>query len=130
MEGSCRPSGASDRSVLKQQLGVVFDRLHAVIAEELGKRPLHHPAAGQHVGDAARHPEIVFQHHEFSAAQAKKICARDRDIHIPRHLQAAHLSPKLAAAVHDLARHMAVVENLAFVVNIVQKQVEGGDALG
>ena len=25
---------------------------------------------------------------------------------------------------------MAVVENLAFVVNIVQKQIEGGDALG
>jgi hypothetical protein len=114
----------------QQQLRVVFDGLHAVIPKELGKRPLHHPAAGQHVGDAARHPQIVFQHHEFSAAQAKKICARHGDIDIPGHLQAAHFSAKLAAAVHDLARHMAVVENLAFVINIVQKQIEGGDALG
>ncbi len=116
--------------MLSKQLGVVFDRLHAVVAEELGKRPLHHPAAGQHVGDAARHPQIVFQHHEFSIAEPKKICARDRDIHIPRHLQTAHLSSELPAAVHDLARHMAVVEDLALVIDIVQKQVERGDALG
>ena len=114
----------------QKQLGVMFDRLHAVIAEELGKGPLHHPAAGQHVGDAAGYPEIVFQNHEFSAAQAKKIRARDGDVDIPRHLQTAHLPAKLAAAVHDLARHMAVVENLAVVINIVQKEIEGGDSLG
>ena len=108
----------------------MFDRPHAVVAEELGKCPLHHAAAGQHVGNAARHPEIVFQYHEFSAAQAKQIRARYRDIDVPRHLQAAHFPAKLAAAVHDLARHMAVVENLALVINIVQKQIKGGDSLG
>jgi hypothetical protein len=45
-------------------------------------------------------------------------------------LQTAHLSPELPAAIDDLARHMAVVENLAFVINIVEKQIQRGDALG
>ena len=51
----------------EQQLGVVFDRLHTIIAEQLREGPLHDAAAGEHIRNTARHPQIVFQDNEFAA---------------------------------------------------------------
>ncbi len=129
MVGFERPSGASERKRGKQRLAVMLDRPHAVLAEQHGKGLLHHLAAGEHVRHAARNAQIVFQHHEFAVGQANQIRAAHADVHVARHLHAAHLPPEMLAGVDDLARDDAVFQNPPLVINIFQEQVQRRDAL-
>ena len=125
-----RPPLGSQRAQRRQQhLRIVFDRAHAVAVEELRKRPLHHPAVGEHVAHARWHAQVVFKHHKLARVQPQQVRAHHRDVHVARHLQAPHLPPVVLAAVHQLARNHAVVQNLRVRVDVAQKQVQRRDAL-
>src|SRR5882672_5049271 len=108
----------------------MLDRTDAVPLEQLWKDPLHHAAVGQHVGHAAGYAQVVFEDHEFAARQPDQIGAHDRDVHVARHLQTAHLPPEMSAAVHHLPRHDTVGEDATLVINVAQEEIESGNALG
>ena len=73
--------------------------------------------------------EIILEYYELTAIQAEQVCSRNGYIHIARNLHASHLPTKMATTVHEFAGNDAVVENLSFVVNVAEKQVECGDPL-
>src|SRR5215469_7984870 len=107
----------------------MLDRSYPVALKQLRKDPLHHAPVGQHVRHAAWHAQIVFQYHELTPGQADQIRPDNRDIHVARDLQSAHLTAKLFAAIDDLARNNAIGENAAFVVDVAQKKIQRGNAL-
>ena len=113
----------------EQRLAIVLDGLHAALAEQIREQALHHLAAHQHVGDAAGHAQIVFEHHEFARRHADQIGARDGDIGVLADMEAAHLPAEMFAAIDDFPRHHAVVQNPAFVIDVLEEQIQRGDAL-
>ena len=70
------------------------------------------------------------RYHKLAAGQADQVRPDHGDVNIARHLQPAHLSPEMPAAVNDFAGHGAIGKNAAFVINVAQKQIERGNALG
>ena len=62
--------------------------------------------------------------------QAQQIGADDRDVDVARHLQSAHLPPVVLATVDELAGDDAVGEDFGIGVDVAEKQIERGDALG
>ncbi len=116
--------------MLEQRLRVVLHRAaRAKFRNSCGKLRRIKRAIGEHVGHAARYAQIVFQHDELAVIQPKQICARHRDVDVAGHLHASHLAAEVPAAIHQFAGNYAVVENLSFVVNVAQKEVERGDPL-
>ena len=119
-----RPEGC------EQRLSVMLDWRNSVVAEQCGKDFLQHLAIRQHVGDAAWHPEIVFQNGKAPVWKPHEVGAADADVNPARHRQIAHLAPEVAAAVNQFPRHDAIRENLSAVVNVLQEQVQRRDSLG
>src|SRR5882762_7729420 len=108
----------------------MLDRGNSVIAKQRGENFLQNLAVRQHVGDAARYPEIVFQHGKAPVWKPHQVGAADADINPTRHSQIAHLTPEVAATVNQFSRHDAVRQNFSAVVNVVQEEVQGRDSLG
>src|SRR5262245_45803945 len=59
----------------QQHLRVMVNGPNAVIAEKRRENALKNFAVGQHVGDAARNPQIVLENGEFAVGQANEIGA-------------------------------------------------------
>ncbi len=114
----------------EQELRIVLDGTHAVAVEELREGALHDAAVGEHVAHAGRHAQIVFEHDELAGVQAQQVGADDGDVDVAGNLQAAHLAAVVLAAVDQFARNNLVVEDLGFGVDVAQKEIESGDALG
>ena len=98
--------------------------------KQVGKDLLHHPAAGQHVGNAAGYAQIVFQHHEIPVRIANQIGAENRDIDVARDFHVPHLAAEMFAGVDNAARHNSIFNNLAFVVDVFQEKIQRRDPLG
>ena len=113
----------------EQELCVLLDGTHVVTAEHLRERTLHDPTIREHVADARGHAKIVFEHDELAVFQANEIGACDRDVDIPRYVEADHVPAELLARVDDLARHDAVFEDATLVIDVFQEKVECGNAL-
>ena len=114
----------------QQRLRVVIDRADAVVAEESGEDLFQNLAVRQHVGDAARHAEIIFEHGEAAIGEADEVGAADADVDSSRYGQAAHFATEMAATVDEFARDDAIGEDAAAMVDIFEEEVERGDALG
>ena len=114
----------------QQRLAVMGDRRHLVAIEQPWQHALGDLAVRQHVRDAARHAQIVFQHDELAAFQPDEIGAGDRYVNVAMDVDAAHFATKVFAAVDQLARHDAFVEDPALVIDVFEKQVDRGEALG
>ena len=97
--------------------------------EQFGEDAFHHLARRQHVRDAARHAQIVFENDETPVGQTDQIRTHHRDVDILGRGDAAHLAAEMLAAINHLARDDAVGQAAAFVVDVAQEQVERGDAL-
>jgi hypothetical protein len=95
-----------------------------------GKGAPRHIAVGQHIADAGRHAQIVFQHHKVAGFVADQIAAADIDIGAVRHRQSAHLAPVMLGAVNHRARQHAVLQHPPVIVDVAQEQVQGMNALG
>lgn len=108
---------------------VVIDGTDAAFLEQNGEDAFHHLAAGEHVGNAAGHAEVIFENHEAAVGITDEVRSDDGDVDIPGHLQSAHLAAEVLAAIDDLARNHTIGEDLSFVTDVPEKVVERGDAL-
>src|SRR5260221_14415901 len=108
----------------------MLDRRYAVIAEEGGEDFLQNLAIRQHVGDAARYPEIVLQHGKASMRKPYQVGAADADVNPARHRQIAHFAPKVAATVYQFPRYDAIRQNFSAVVDVLEEQIQRRDSLG
>src|SRR5262249_49754793 len=113
----------------EQRLRVMVNRAHTVVTKQRGKNLLQYLAVSQHVRDATRHTEILFQNRKATIRQAHQICSADADVDSIRQRKPAHLAPEMAAAINQLARNDAVRQYSALMVNIFQKKVQGRDSL-
>src|SRR5258708_38160317 len=93
---------------------MVLDWPHSVAVEELRKGPLHHATVGEHVANARRHAQVVFEHHELACVQAQQIRTNYRDVDVARYLKTAHLPAIVLATVDKFARHNAIIPYLGF----------------
>jgi hypothetical protein len=85
---------------------------------------------GQHVGDAAGDAQIVFEHGEAAIGKADEIGAADADVDSARDVETAHLAAEVAASVDQFFGDDSVRQDSSVVVDVFEKQVQGGDALG
>src|SRR5205809_1259672 len=102
----------------------------AVDLEQSRENALQNFAIGQHVGDTAGDAQIVFENSKAAVGQSHQVGAADADVDAARDRQAAHLATKMFAAEDQFARHNAIGQNAALMVDVLQKKIERGDALG
>ena len=114
---------------VEQRLPVEIERTHGIAVEERGKGALHHLAVDQHVGCAAGHAQIVFEHGKAPVWLADEVGADDCHVNAVWHIDIAHLAAEVLAAVDQLKGHHLVAENLRLMVNIIEKEIERGDTL-
>ncbi len=114
----------------QQSFRVMIDGADVGVPEQFREDAFHHLARGEHVGHAARHAQVIFQHHETAVGQPDQVGAHHRDIDVLGHGDAAHLPAEMFAAIDHFARNHAVGQAAAFVVDVAQKQIERRDALG
>ena len=107
----------------------MIDRADAVVSEQGREDFLEHLAVGQHVGDAARNTQVVFQHGKAAVRKPHQICTADADVYSARHGEIAHLAPEVAAAVNQFSRHNSVCQNSPAMVNILKKEIQGRNSL-
>ena len=113
---------------LQELLPVVFDRLHVIAPEDLGKGAADGIPARQHVRDPRRHPEVVFQHLE-AVPGPYDVAAAYRYVDAERNVHPFHFGAVVRAAAHEVLRHRAVAQNVPLVVDVRQKEVQRLDAL-
>ena len=106
-------------------LGKVYDKL----AEQQGEDLLHHLAVGEHVGNTAWYPQVIFENDELAVRSTNQVGATDADVDVPRHFHAAHLTPEVLTCIDNFARYDPILQNAPFVVDIFQEEIESGDPL-
>ena len=115
---------------LQKLLRIIFHRPHANALEHPRKRPLHRAAVFQDVADARRTTPVVLQHHVLAVLVANQIRSANVDVNILRHVEVHELPPEMARGQNVKFRDDAVLQNFLLVINVVQEQVQGRDALG
>src|ERR1700674_2443788 len=108
----------------------MLDRRNTIIAEQCGEYFLQHLAIRQHVGDAARYSEIVFQHGKAPIWKPHQIGAADADVDPARHRQVAHLTTEVAATVYQFPRYDAIRQDFSGVIDVLQEKIQRCDSLG
>ena len=125
--------GASAGGEVPQRLAqhgpVMFHLPHPVAPVEAAQAPLHHLAVGDHVGHARRHPQVVLEHLE-AVVGPHQIGAANRDPRTVGYGDPAHLDTILGTAAHHVGRDHAVGDDAGLAVDVLQKPVQGADALG
>jgi hypothetical protein len=114
---------------LQQQIGIVIHRLDPVTGEQLREQAHHHGPVFQHVRDARRRAQIVFQHVEFVGAGAHHVHAGDLHIDLAGHVQAMHFGAIAVIAQHLLRRDDAGLQDVLVVIDVVDKGVQRLDPL-
>ena len=115
-------TGRGERPQRGQQcLRVVIDRAYSVVAEKRREDFLQHFAVRQHVGDAAGHAQIVFEHGEAAVGQTDQVGAADADVDSARNGEPAHFAAEVTATVHQFARDDAIREDSAVVIDVFQE---------
>ena len=109
---------------LGELIRIVVHGVDDVFLEQLGKHPLHHFAVLEHVGDAGRHPQIVFEHVEASVGVADQVGAADVGPYPVGRVDAHAFGPELLGFLDVFPRQDAVVEDLLVVVDVVDEAVE------
>ena len=117
-------------SISQQLLGIVLDRQDRQPVEDLRKRPLHHLAVFQHVRDARRAAQVVFEHVELAVAVAHQVGARDVAPDAARRLQPrARLAESTCPSEISSSGTTPSRTILLLVVDVVDEQVQRRDAL-
>jgi hypothetical protein len=131
--GLGRGAGGAGAQGIEQQVGVMGDRRHAVLAEQFGEQPHHHLAVFQHIAHAAGHAQVVFEHVVLALAlgirSAHDIDAADVRINAVGHVHPHHFGAELGIALDLLARHHAGLEDLLVVVDVMDEAVQRRDPL-
>src|ERR1700730_17682915 len=108
----------------------MLDRRNTVVAEQCREDFLQHLAIRQHVGDAARYSEIVFQHGKAPIWKSHQVGAADADVNPPRHREIAHLTTEVAATVYQFPRYDPIRQNFPGVIDVLQEKIQRRDSLG
>jgi hypothetical protein len=108
----------------------VLNGTNSVAVEELRKGALHDAAIGKHVAHAGGHAQVVFEDYELAGVEPEKIGPDHGDVDVAGDLQSAHLAAIVLATIDQLTGNDVIVEDLRLGIDVAQKKVEGGDALG
>ncbi len=93
------------------------------------KAPLHHPPIFQHVAHPARTTAVVLEHHIFAFVAADQIRAAHVDVNVLWHRKVHKLPPEMFARQHTLRWNYTVFDDPLLVVDVMEEQIERGDAL-
>ena len=113
----------------EQQVGVVVDRGHLMLGEQVRHQPHRHLAVLQHVGDAGRRARIVLEDVERVVAHAHDVDAGDLDPDVVWDPTSDHLRPVMRVAQDQLERNDVFFQDRARAVDVLQKEIERRDAL-
>ena len=102
----------------EQSVRIILDRRDPMFGEEIGRQPHHHLAVLQHVGDAGRGAQIVFEHIEIVFVDADDVDAGDMDIDVVRDAPAGHFGLVIRIAEHNVGRHDAALDDLLRAINV------------
>ena len=83
----------------------------------------------QHITDPAGAPAVVFQHQVISLVIADQIGPANMNVNVLGHVEVHKLPPEMFARKNIKRRNNAVLQDFLFVINVVQEQVQRGDAL-
>ena len=113
-----------------QQRRVVIDRPHAVVLEQRRQQARHRPPVLEHVGDAGRRAHVVLQHLPRAVGVAHEIAPAHVAVDAAGRADAVRGAGEGGAGDDQLPRHLAVVDDLARVVDVIDEVVQRTDALG
>ena len=113
----------------EQLVGIVVDRRDAVVGEQVRHQPHRHFAVFQHVGDAGGRARVVLEHVERVLVDAHDVDAGDMHPDVVRRAMADHFRPVIRIAQDQLVGTMFSFRIARGAVDVLQEQVERGDAL-
>src|SRR5450755_925086 len=108
----------------------MLDRHYPAALIQRRKHSFHDLAPGKHIRHAARHAKIVLEHDEPAVGPADEIGAHHGQVAVLRHVDPEHLATIVSARIDGFARDYLVRQYAAFMINVAEKQIERGDALG
>jgi hypothetical protein len=114
---------------VQQQVGIVLDRPHRVIAEELGEDAIEQVAILEHVGHAARTATVILEHEVLATVVSDDVGADHVSVDPARRQDVQQLALVLLAREDQRGRDDVVLEALLAGVDVGDEEVEGGDAL-
>jgi hypothetical protein len=136
LEGErARVGGVDQEQVEHQQqlrlreVAAPVDRPDPRRLEHPGKRPLHDDAVFEDVRNARRTPQVVFEHVDLTVAVPHQIRPGDVAPAALGRVQPDALGPEAGGRRDDLSGDDAVLDDLLFVVDVIDKEVERGDPL-
>lgn len=121
--------GRDELENVAELVGVIVDRVDVGGLVEIGERTLEGGAVFQHVGGAGRTAKVVFKDEVAAVATADEVGAADVDVDVFGDVASHELATEMLGAVDVVRGDDAVLEDFLFVVEIVEEEVEGGDAL-
>src|SRR5579863_3659103 len=96
----------------------MIDGTDVSVTKQFREDPFHDLPRCEHVRNAARYAQVVFQDHELAVGKTDEVGPHDRDINISGCDDAAHLTTKMFAAINHFARDNAVRQTTAFVIYV------------
>ena len=114
---------------LTQEAGVGTDRPHIGFAIEARKGPFHDLPILQDIGDPRGAAEVVFQDDIAAVLVANQVGATDVDVDIPGNIEALQLRAIVHRGLDDMRRNDSIRHDLGMVIDVVEKEIEGRDAL-
>ena len=100
------------------------------LLEHLGERPLHRAPVFQHIAHPAGAAPVVLQHEIIAVLVPDQIRAAHMDVNILGHVEVHKLAPEMLPRKDVMGRDHPVLQDPLFVIDVVQKKIQGGDALG
>ena len=107
-----------------EPLRIVVHWMNDVVVKQFGKDALHDGAVLQHVGNAGRHPQIVFKHVQCALAVAHQVGAANMRPYAMRRIYAHAALPEILRLVDVVGGNHAVMKRLLIVVNVIDKGVQ------
>ena len=114
---------------LQQQGRVALHRRDGLVVKQLREEAHHHLAVLQHVGDPGGGAQVVLQHIVLTVVVADDVDPGDVDIGVPVQVDPLHAGLVLGIGEDLGGRDHPRLQDALIVIDVVQKGVEGGDAL-
>jgi len=81
------------------------------------------------IADPGWGARIILEHPEYAVTAANDVGAANIDVGFVSDRHAPHMRPVIGVAQDQFGRNDAVLQDLLFVIEVVEQQVEGGDPL-
>jgi hypothetical protein len=108
----------------------MIDGKDFMFLEGFGERAHHDQAILQDVGDSAGSTDIVFENEEFAGGGvANEVDAADVSVNAVRDFEANHFAAEVTTGIDEWGGDFAVFDDELLTVDILQKKIQGNDAL-